>query len=186
MDKTELRDILVAWMALSVAFMIATRKISVEYLFIFLFIIAVSFLTHEFAHRQVAKRLGYDAKFEMWPFGLLLAILSSLGGFIFAAPGAVVIYQKRIVHESRKKIADANFKIAVAGPLSNIILSIVFLILSITFRMELFYLAAYINALLAVFNLLPIPPLDGSKVFQYNSKTWLPVFLIALGLYLML
>lgn len=64
------------------------------------------------------------------------------------------------------------FIVSIAGPLSNIILAIIFtLIMGISIRLQLnpyifnmLYSAIFINLVLAVFNLFPIPPLDGSKI----------------------
>lgn len=182
MDTVELKDIIISWFALSLAFMIAVRMVSLEYFLIFLFIIAVSFITHELAHRQVAKRLGFNAKFEMWPAGLLIAIVSSLGGFIFAAPGAVVISQGIV--SNRRDLEEASFKISAAGPIANIVLGAILLYSVFIFGSPVLFLAAQINIWLAIFNLLPFPPLDGSKVFRYNSKAWVFIFLMAVGLFI--
>ncbi len=181
MDSTEVKDIVISWFALSLAFMIAVRMVSLEYFLIFLFIVAVSFITHELAHRQVAKRLGFNAKFEMWPMGLLIAIVSSMGGFIFAAPGAVVI-SAGIVN-SRRNLEEASFKISAAGPVANIVLGAILLYLVFIFNSPVLFLAAQINIWLALFNLLPFPPLDGSKIFYHNPKAWVFIFLVAIGLF---
>ena len=172
MDKIELRDILISWLVLSLAFMIATRAFSLELLATFLFIVGVSIITHEFAHRQVAKRLRFDARYQAWPFGLTLALLSSFAGFIFAAPGAVYISPRYVFHESRERLREANFKISVAGPGTNILLGVLFIGLLFTFPIQLFYFAAWINIWLAIFNLIPFPPLDGSKIFSYDVRYW--------------
>jgi Zn-dependent protease len=46
-------------------------------------------------------------------------------------------------------------------------------------RSEIWGFFAYINAWLALFNLLPIPPLDGSKMIRTNPALWLPVIAVA-------
>ena len=62
---------------------------------------------------------------------------------------------------------------AIAGPLSNLILSIIFLVISTLlykfsatniFTIKLLNTASLMNLFLAIFNLIPIPPLDGSKI----------------------
>ncbi len=193
MDNTELKDLVISWFALSLAFMFlftgvrfgsffeGVSKLSFDLLFVFLFIVAVSFITHELAHRQVAKKLGFNAKFEMWPTGLLIAVVSSLFGIIFAAPGAVVI-SAGIVN-SRRNLEEASFKISAAGPIANIVLGAILLYSVFIFGSPELFLAAQINIWLALFNLLPFPPLDGSKIFQHNPKAWVFIFLIAVGLF---
>jgi len=68
-----------------------------------------------------------------------------------------------------------NILVSAAGPLSNLTLGIIFILvmkllanlnLSALFSIEFLYLAARINLMLFLFNLLPIPPLDGFHVFS--------------------
>jgi Zn-dependent protease len=186
MDYIELRDILVSWLVLSLAFTILFRVFSIESFLMFLFIIGFSIITHEFAHRQVAKRLRFDAKYKVWPFGLLLALLSSFAGFLFAAPGVVYISPRFVFHESRERLREANFKISAAGPGTNLILGLIFIILLSQFELQLFYFAAYINIWLAIFNLIPFPSLDGSKIFSYNTKYWGIMMISAIILFIFL
>ena len=58
--------------------------------------------------------------------------------------------------------------VAIAGPLANIALAIIFAIFIRVFSLQGLFLANYlvlINIVLAIFNLMPVPPLDGSKIF---------------------
>ncbi len=101
---------------------------------------------------------------------LLLAILMSFLGFIFAAPGAVFIGGKRI---SLKK----NGIISVAGPVLNIILALAFLGIYFAFgHIELVKSIAlygfYINSWLGLFNMLPFFIFDGVKVWEWNKFVW--------------
>jgi len=186
MDRFELRDILVSWLVLSVAFTIATRAFSLNYFLIFLFIVGASVIIHEFAHREVARRLRFNAKYQAWTYGLFLTLLSSFFGFIFAIPGAVVVSPRFVFHETPERLREANFKISAAGPMANIMLGIAFLILSALFHLKLFYFVSQINIWLAFFNLIPFPPLDGSKVFFYSVKYWCIMFFSALSLFIFL
>jgi Zn-dependent protease len=51
---------------------------------------------------------------------------------------------------------------------------------------ELFGLAVFVNLWLAIFNMLPIPPLDGSKVFSWDKRIWTILFAVLIGLFLAL
>jgi len=93
------------------------------------------------------------------------------------APGAMMIsgtLQKNedIVH------------ISIAGPLTNMAYSIVFFGLALTLPIDLNWglmliFAAYINAFMAVFNLIPFGILDGYKIFSFNKKVWVLTFVPA-------
>jgi Zn-dependent protease len=99
----------------------------------------------------------------------------SLIGFLFAAPGAVCI--------AGNMSKETNGRVSIAGPMVNIMFAAASLALCMVFNgswlVVPFYLLASLNAFLAVFNLLPIPPLDGSKVLAWNKGVWTVAILIA-------
>ena len=75
-------------------------------------------------------------------------------------------------------------KIAAVGPLTNIALAIlayIFMPLAPAF----FNFAAYINLIIALFNCLPFPPLDGAKIFRWNSSIWLGILATAAVLWIL-
>ena len=179
----EVRDIIIAWAALGFAFAVslASRGLlgggGID-LFTFGYVFLVSLLTvgpgfvfHELSHKFVAQRYGFWAEFRMWPMGLVLALITSLLGFIFAAPGATYIQGMNISQSE-------NGKISLAGPLTNVAIAIMFfpfLAFGPGFLQDLGSIGVPINIFLALFNMLPIGPLDGSKVFRWNIIVWLVV-----------
>jgi Zn-dependent protease len=152
-------------------------------------IILVSFPVHEFSHAFVAYRLGdstarYQGRLTLNPIvhfdplgGAMLLIGAVIGGFLigWAKPTPVNPYNLRYGRRG-----DAL--VALAGPLSNLILAVIVAIplrmilaspqLSLTvgssdialFAFGVAELFVVINILLMIFNLLPIPPLDGWHV----------------------
>lgn len=149
-------------------------------------ILVFSAILHEIAHGYVAERFGdptarlagrltLNPKNHIDPMmSILLPLVLILSGspVIFGAAKPVPIDPFNL-KEGNKDIA----LVALAGPLTNIVLAVIasvivhaiatFSTTSVVFDfLYLFFLTvAKINLLLAIFNLLPIPPLDGSKVF---------------------
>lgn len=189
-SKKELKDILKAWLAISVAFgiaiaggYIALKSISVLY-FISISAVAVGlgFLLHELAHKVVAQKYHCWAEFRSFDTMLWLALAMSLFGFVFAAPGAVMI-----VGTVTK---DRNGKISLAGPMTNIILALLFLGLTFYIPTDGFLtaLASYgflINALLAAFNLIPVGNFDGKKIYNWSKPIWGAAMVAAICLFIL-
>ena len=189
-SRHELKDITISVLVLALAFAILSRSGSVmnffeyhlgegtAYLGLFglcIGLVVLSFLFHEFGHKFVAQKAGMWSEFRMSPMGLVLTLVTSFLGFLFAAPGAVYI-QGNCSRET-------DGKISIAGPMVNIVLSAIGIIGCLTVNHSgwviFFLLLANLNAFLALFNLLPIPPLDGSKVIRWNKLIWIAALAIS-------
>ncbi len=186
----EAKDILISVIALSLALSIAVNGVGILleplrlilYISFFSISVGTGFVLHELGHKYVAILFGGKARFVMWWQGLIFALLTSLLGFIFVAPGAVYI-QARV---NKKQ----NGLISLAGPLVNLILGIIFIVLSkiISFhfgKVNVFGFAGHINIWLGLFNMLPVYPLDGSKIIEWNIGVWGMFLLIFLFLFFM-
>jgi len=183
-SEREIKEIAISTAVLAFAFGGISR------FFEALFAVGLGFLAHELiGHKLFAQRLGAEAEYRMWPLGLLLALVGSLVGVVFAAPGAV--YFNPIVrgpfaftvHRFTKK--DVGL-VALAGPAVNMALGLAFFALSFYAFQGLFLFAAYISFFMAFFNLLPLPPLDGSKVIAWSLPAWAVSIAIAAAGYLLL
>jgi len=146
----------------------------------------IGFAVHETAHRYAARRQGCLAGFVLTPMGILLTLLSgvlrSLGApFVILAPGYVAIY---CYSGGWRRFPAREDEIAAAGPASNLVLAMLALIayhVAGSYAGFLYGFAS-INAWLALFNLLPLHPLDGYKLFRRNPVTWIILFLAAVFL----
>ena len=146
-------------------------------LFYFL-VIVPSAIIHEYAHGWMADKLGDPtaryagrltlnpkAHIDLWGTIIMPVTLSilSAGKFLFA-------YAKPVPYNpyNLKDQRLGPVLVSLAGPMSNLLLALSFAtvirLTPITTLTEFLYIIVYANILLMVFNLVPIPPLDGSKV----------------------
>ncbi len=150
---------------------------------LFLYVVIVlSAVFHEFAHALVAYRLGdttakdagrltLNPFVHLDPFGtVVVPLLLMFTSGIFIGWAKPVPYNPYALRDRKY----GSLKVGIAGPLSNFIIAIV---LGVVIRLsgsfgvaspiflQFLGLIVYVNIFLAIFNLLPFPPLDGSKVF---------------------
>lgn len=187
-SKTELTQIFIAISVLTIAFSFALAPFPpianisrvIDNLPLAFIAIITAFFCHELAHKYIGQRYGYWSEFRMFGQGLLLALfLGVFAGFIFAAPGAVQIMGMPNREETGK--------ISVAGPLTNIILAGICLGITIVTTgiiTSIAFFIGYINAFLALFNLIPFGFFDGKKIFAWRKDIW--GLLIALSIILII
>ena len=189
----ELKDLVISAIVLALAFGIALsgglRAFFVPWRLITISLMALigvssGFILHEIGHRIVARRLGCFAEYTMWPAGLILALACSLFGFVFAAPGAVMIYPRADAWGRTTLTTRNTGLISITGPAMNLLLAAVFIILNMANPTLLFTLGARINSWLAIFNLIPFGPLDGGKILKWNKGVWLAAIAIGIGLFI--
>ena len=182
-SKTEVQHLTQATLALSLALAFMSVQgirgaLAYPELFIiggvvYLIALAPAFLLHEIAHKVVARKYGCWAEFRASPSGLRFGVfIAAILGIVFMAPGAVMVAG----HTTRAQFG----KIALAGPVTNVVLWLLGLIAILLGAAENPYVAVILkpwlwgNAVLGLFNMLPFGPLDGKKI-----RTWsIPVFWI--------
>jgi Zn-dependent protease len=193
--RREESDLFIAWMAISISFAIIkiapygitgpVRSIDpVAALIAFgiaLLTVGIGFILHEMAHKFTAIKFGYWAEFRKDNIMLLFAVLlAALVGFVFAAPGATVIYSNSATGQGLTK--RENGIISASGPVVNLLLCIPFAALVLIgaplmgasglLLTQIGIFGIQINAMIAAFNMIPISVLDGRKVMAWN----IPIF----------
>lgn len=164
-EKRELQNLAVA--TLMIAFIFSYSDIKL--LPFWIIIVLTGFVFHELAHKYAAIHYGYEARFEISYAGLGFALLLKvLTGVTLIVPGAVMIYKHFRLMRSRKEVAMEGV-IAAAGPLTNLsIATISWIIWKFFYPLYLLNFIAYFNTYLALFNLIPFPPLDGFKIIRWS------------------
>jgi Zn-dependent protease len=147
--------------------------------------VTCSFVLHELMHKFTAQHYGAVAAFRTSQMGLAITLVTGFLGFLIGIPGATVIYTNNFTKKE-------NGIVSLAGPLTNFAVFGVFLLIGyilfpnfvhdvgslFTSNENLPYLqlmlsvTLYIAIILAFFNMLPIFPLDGSKVLSWSP----PIF----------
>ena len=202
-SRTELTQLSIAVLALAAAFTVvilnplyggtvyleffSSAALGVGYFFLVALVSVASGVgLHEIMHKVTANRYGHWAEFRYSSQGLLMAFVFAFLGFIFGAPGAT--YIDGMVTPSQ------NGKISAAGPATNIALGLAFfalVVLVAPFRATiflaflayiLFQYAASVNLILAGFNMIPVMPLDGAKVWAWNKAAWIGILALVLGI----
>jgi Zn-dependent protease len=190
-SRLEIKHLLISICVLTIAFTLLITRNNLLYASLYGFHInyltiglAMSFLGvltafffHEISHKLMAQKYGLWAEYRMYTQGLKLAlILGVFTPFVFAAPGAVMFMGNARNFETGK--------IAMAGPLANIIIaSITFPLYLILFETTIGQIVGFIcliNAFLATFNLLPFGPLDGVKIIRWNATIWVIMLIVAI------
>ena len=178
---------------------------SIVDMFIWLPAILIALTFHEYAHALVADRLGdstpyYQGRLTLNPLphidwiGFIMLLIFRFG---WAKPVQVNPYNFKNTGVKRGMML-----VSIAGPAMNILLALIGMLLlralapfdfneNIHMLVKLIYPLVYINLILAVFNLIPLPPLDGSKILAgllpdsgaqmiYSLERYGPIFLLIL------
>ncbi|MBN2112415.1 M50 family metallopeptidase [Candidatus Woesearchaeota archaeon] len=150
-------------------------------------IVALGIFIHEAGQRLAALKVGFKTEVKVWWYGiiiaLLLAILSNGKLLFFAATGVWIhhLAVHRLGYFRYGPNVQAFGIIALMGPIANILVATLVKFLQVNLHLipmdsvfaQKFFLFSW---LFAVLNLLPIPPLDGSRLLFYSRLTYAFIF----------
>ncbi|MFN6558830.1 MAG: site-2 protease family protein [Nostoc sp. ChiSLP01] len=145
------------------------------YFFRIIIIVIFSITLHELAHGWAAMSQGDNTPQKTGHLTLNPVVHMGKESIIFLCLMGIAWGQMPVNPSKFRSPKLSNILVSAAGPLSNLTLGIIFVLMlkllanlsfSAFFSAEFLYLAARINLTLFLFNLLPIPPLDGFHVFS--------------------
>lgn len=205
----EVEDILVADAALTIGFALAlsggifgmSTALFLYLLPISFAAVSLSFVLHELMHKFVAQHFGAAAAFRRSDSGIIITLITSMFGFLIGLPGATMIYAPHFTREEEGYVS-------LAGPLTNFVVFAVFFLLGsalfsgfgtgvrnilfggsvsgISYLQVGLSFIVFISIYLAFFNMLPLFPLDGSKVYRWNKPIYLAVVAVIFVLLFMI
>jgi Zn-dependent protease len=184
-------ELLKAWAGSTLAFAVVQtgsgRLLSlafVENLIISAVVCGMAFVLHELAHRVVARGYGAEAHFIANNQWLLFSIVLAFAGMFIAAPGAVW-------HRGYLTPRQGGL-IALAGPVTNMVLSLIFLLALFAaallglplpnLLLTTLFLGFKFNAWIGLFNMIPAGPFDGAKVLAWNWQVFAVTVAVGIGL----
>jgi len=180
----EVKHLGIALILITIAMMVLRRgevlNIGIfNFILIYFLTIGLGFLLHELGHKFVAQHYGFISEFRGDFMMMGLAIVMAFTGFLFLAPGAVMILGRPTIKQ--------NGIISIAGPMVNLTLALIFLVLGLIFGWSgiagyIFSLGIWINSMLGVFNMLPLWVLDGRKVLAWNKLAYFSLMLVLIFL----
>jgi Zn-dependent protease len=151
--------------------------------FITLILVAVALAVHEIAHRAIALWLGYRSQYKAWLLGLVLGLVVAFvsnGTLVFIAAGSLIITHLEI-HRLGKAHYELSYKhlgwIAMSAPIANMLFAVLLKSLEMGTGLSIFHKAMMINIWIALFDMVPIPPFNGSRTF-FGSRF---IYIFVLG-----
>lgn len=167
------------WGAGKFEFATGIKNLAVAVIFI-----GITLFVHHAGQRLIALWFGLRAEQKIWWYGLLIGLILTIisnGNIKFLAATGTLAYMLPVHRLGAFRYGpgvNVLAKIVMAGPIANIFFAAIIItmqwvgILSYTIAEPLFKL----NLVFAFWNLFPIPPLDGSKIFYYSRNIYMFIF----------
>ena len=138
-------------------------------------IVTLAFIIFTTAQRIIGLSVGYQVEYKMWSWGLLVGLLFafvSRGRIWVLLPGGIMIH-----HLAGHRLGFFRYEIsyyvhgmiAMVGPIALLSLAILFKVMNSFIPSSLIKKAIFFCVILAIYDILPIPPMTGSRMF-YGSR----------------
>jgi len=142
-------------------------------------IVTLVFIIYNFAQRLAGWSTGFNAEYKVWVTGLLVGLIIaflSKGRIWVLLPGSILIHHlagHRLGHYRYGINYFEQGMVAVAGTISLITIAAIFKIINVNIHNPLLTKLITFCVILAIYDILPIPPLTGSKLFFGGRLTYI-------------
>lgn len=202
--KEEMKALLIS--ILIVAFIVSFKEwgygsefsflIGIKNLIIAIFMVAIAIFVHNAGQRIAGLQVGFRVEYKLWWYGLLIGLIVvfvSRGSIWILAPGGIFMH-----HMASHRLGFFRYgtnltaigSVAFMGAVANILFATMIKILQVNLHLiaidNVFFNKLFlINWAIAAYSLIPIPPLDGSRVF-FASRLTLMFLFGCIGSYVLL
>ena len=151
-----------------------------------LVLVSLSFIFFQLVQKAVAQSFGARTRYVLWVPGFIVSIiigLASLGKLVFFSMGFTEITKYKGSRLGKKSVfigEDERGKIILSGVLASLGLAFIVKLLSPFLSTNIWVTGVLINSIIALFNLIPVPPLSGSYIFVWNRVVWAITLIAAL------
>lgn len=172
----ELRNLVISVLVISAAF--AVQNLSLDFFLQCFLLVVISYSLHEALHSLISSSEGIYSRCDVWPLGILVTLASGIlsgGVAVLALPSIIRLRESETARWRKESFEIAPWDVGVAsisGPLSNLVLATGFFALFKFYGLAIFELGALINFWIAFANLIPWPPIDGSKIMSWDRWVW--------------
>lgn len=150
---------------------------------VYFMIIFLSFILKQIIHKIVAKKLQctttYKLHIPFFIFGLWLMILKPVLGLAFLVVGSIEIAPYKFGRWGIKLVKLTPYDLGVitlAGVMINLLIAYTFLFIETDIAKTI----VRINSMLVIFNMIPFPQFDGSKIFMWTIWGWFFISLLGI------
>jgi len=191
-EKKEIKDIIISSISICLMFLAKDwLNINPKYLInlgmnfiIVIFVLFVRLIVQKKVAKKYDCKVEYSFNYALFLIGVVLAVLTPTYSILMPIAGTITISSAlyaRLGHKFVNITTNEKGKIALFGSFVNIVLVFIAVLLK-PLNLVFFEQFIKINLLMALFNMLPFPLLDGEKVIWWNRLVWLIALLIPLFL----
>jgi Zn-dependent protease/uncharacterized protein YegL len=137
-------------------------------------------VTRKYGTSVIARAKGVWTEYRLWYFGLVMFLFSS---FVFKVPFS---WPGRLTHNASKFTKKSRGLVAVAQVLIPLAFAIVFYTLFISGYTAIGNVGIVMCLTMALFDSLPIPPMNGKDIYDWNKLLWLGLFISAFTFYMLM